>query len=631
MNTKPTYEELEHRVKELEQGESELKRLTKQLRDSEDRFKAFSDAAFEGIVITEKGIILEVNDIVCKMLGFHSSEFIGKAVTELISLEERDNVKSKILSGFEHIYETRCLRKDGSSFPVEVQGKRILHKGKQARVTAVRDVSGRKCTEDLLKEREQIYRTLFENNSSVMVLIDPETYAIFDANQSACSYYGYSKEDLIGMRITDINVLSEKELCEEMERAKSEKKKCFNFSHRLSDGTIRDVEVFSGPIIVDGKLLLCSIIHDISERKKAEEEKKIERQRLYSLLDTLPAFVYLQSPDYSIRFANKYYTEHFGETEGLPCYKSLWGRDKPCEVCPTFKVFRSGKPQKWEWDSAPDGRIYEVHDYPFTDTDGKELVFELGMDITERRKMENEIVKIKKLEATSVLAGGIAHDFNNLLTVIIAYIDMAMFDLGPHHRNTQDLGKALEASKKAHELTNKFITFSSGGTPVKRKSSIKELIVESVESILSQNTYQTDLSMVEDLWNVELDKGLIAQVFMNVLLNAKEAMPGGGNIQISAENIASINNENIVGDVAADSDFVKITITDQGKGIADHVMQNIFDPYFSTKERGVQKGMGLGLTVALSIVKQHDGYIVINSKENVGTSVHIYLPVAAGK
>ena len=121
---------------------------------------------------------------------------------------------------------------------------------------------------------EQLYRTLFENNYSIMILIDPDTGAIVDANPSACLFYGYSKEDLLNLKITDINVLSMEDVFTEMEKAKSNNRNYFNFRHRLSNGTIRDVEVFSGPIIKNEKFLLCSVVHDISERKSAERERE---------------------------------------------------------------------------------------------------------------------------------------------------------------------------------------------------------------------------------------------------------------------------------------------------------------------------------------------------------------------
>ena len=247
-------------------------------------------------------------------------------------------------------------------------------------------------------------------------------------------------------------------------------------------------------------------------------------------------------------------------------------------------------------------------------------------DITERKKLEKELIKSQKLEATSILAGGIAHDFNNLLAVITGNIDMAMDDLGMNHRNADDLKEAFKACMKAQDLTKKFITFSSGGTPVRRKSSIKELLTESDEAVFSGTDCPTELSFGENLWQVEVDKGQMSQVFKNVLLNAKESMKEGGTVQIRAENISSLIDEDIVAETKADRRFVKIDITDQGTGISDQIMYNIFDPYFSTKDRGAQKGMGLGLTVASSIIKQHNGHMVIKSEENVGTSVYIYLP-----
>jgi PAS domain S-box-containing protein len=255
-------------------------------------------------------------------------------------------------------------------------------------------------------------------------------------------------------------------------------------------------------------------------------------------------------------------------------------------------------------------------------------IYGFFQDITERKRLERQLLNTKKLEATAILAGGIAHDFNNLLAVITGYIDLVLHDLGKNHRNADDLNQALKAGERAQELTNKFITFSSGGTPVKRKSSIKELITQSVNTVLSDTDYTAELSLGEDLWQVEMDTDQMSPVFKNVLLNAKESMDGGGIIRIRIENISSLSDEAIVAETSTGTQFVKIVITDQGNGMPDSISQNIFDPYFSTKKRGAQKGMGLGLTVALSIVQQHNGQIVIKSEINVGTSVYIYLPAA---
>lgn len=189
----------------------------------------------------------------------------------------------------------------------------VSESGKPATVVEyVRDITERKRSENLLKEREQQYRSLFENNYSVMLLIDPDTAAIFDANPSACAYYGHSKETLTKMKITEINTLSKKEVFEEMERAKSENRNYFNFRHRLSNGTIRDVEVFSGPFAVSGKSLLCSIIHDISERKSAERERErliTELQKTLSEVQTLQGFLPICSSCKKIRDDKGYWNQ----------------------------------------------------------------------------------------------------------------------------------------------------------------------------------------------------------------------------------------------------------------------------------------------------------------------------------
>lgn len=181
-----------------------------------------------------------------------------------------------------------------------------------AAIECVRDITERKRSERLVQEREQLYRSLFEKNHSVMLLIDPETAGIVDANPSACAFYGYTKEKLTAMRISDINVLSPGAVFQEMERAKSEKRSYFNFPHCLSDGTLRDVEVFSGPITVGGRALLCSIVHDISERKLAEAERERligELRKALSEVKTLQGFLPICSSCKKIRDDRGYWNQ----------------------------------------------------------------------------------------------------------------------------------------------------------------------------------------------------------------------------------------------------------------------------------------------------------------------------------
>jgi PAS domain S-box-containing protein len=209
------------------------------------------------------------------------------AATNLVTPESQAKVRKEILLDHEQVYEVDGLRKDNSIFPMEVQAKMFLYKGQETRVTALHDITKRKQADESKKDKEMLYGTLFEKSISTMLLIDKDTSDIVDANPSACAYYGYSKQALLNMKITDINILSEEEVHNEMGKAQSEQKNYFNFRHRLSNGSIRDVEVFSGPLTVGGKTLLCSIIHDISERKIREKEREQLIDELQKALDEI--------------------------------------------------------------------------------------------------------------------------------------------------------------------------------------------------------------------------------------------------------------------------------------------------------------------------------------------------------
>jgi len=247
-------------------------------------------------------------------------------------------------------------------------------------------------------------------------------------------------------------------------------------------------------------------------------------------------------------------------------------------------------------------------------------------NITEAKRMENEIIKAKKLEATALLAGGIAHDFNNLLAVILGNLEMAQSDMLIGRSIAKELQTAREACLSAGTLTKKFLTFSAGGEPLKELVPVKAFITDAVSLALAGSSVNFECFFPEGLWPVEVDAGQMTQVIANVISNAREAMPQGGAIRIRAENVDSVPGENrqLPGNQGAK--YVKISIQDQGVGIAKDILPQVFDPYFSSKEMGREKGMGLGLTVAYSIIKNHGGSIDIASQPNSGTTVSMYLP-----
>jgi PAS domain S-box-containing protein len=250
-------------------------------------------------------------------------------------------------------------------------------------------------------------------------------------------------------------------------------------------------------------------------------------------------------------------------------------------------------------------------------------------DITERKHMETEIINAKKIEATALLAGGIAHDFNNLLAVILGNLEMAQEDMllsGP--AINKKMVDAREACLAAGQLTKKFLTFSSGGDPFRVITNVKALIKDSVALNLAGSKVDSEYAFPDDLWPVEVDAGQISKAIGNVIINAREAMPRGGMIGVCAENVDSILTEKPAFQGNQDVKYIKIAIHDEGVGISEDILPQVFDPYFSSKERGQEKGMGLGLSVSYSVIKKHGGFIDIASESDTGTTVYIYLPAS---
>lgn len=250
-------------------------------------------------------------------------------------------------------------------------------------------------------------------------------------------------------------------------------------------------------------------------------------------------------------------------------------------------------------------------------------VLRISRDITELKKGEEELIKSQRIESLGTLAGGIAHDFRNILTIVIGKIALAKMHLNPEDEVAELLTSAEKACKRATDLTNQLLTFSKGGVPIKKTVSIADLIKESVDFSLRGSKVKCKSSIPKDLWPVEVDEGQISQVINNLIINADQAMPEGGKIIVSAENISDAAKEK-EGLPVKEGRFVKISIKDQGVGIPKEHLSKIFDPYFTTK----QKGSGLGLTTSYSIIKKHEGYITAESEIGVGTTFHIYLPAS---
>ena len=374
----------------------------------------------------------------------------------------------------------------------------------------------------------------------------------------------------------------------------------------------------------------------VMQRRLAEEALAGERERLAVTLRSIGDGVIATDTEGKIVLVNKVAEQLTGWSQEEAVGKPL--RDvfhivnertrKECEN-PVEKVVRTGVTAGLANHTvlvSRDGteRILKDSGAPIRDREsrivGVVLVFR---DITRERKIEEELTKAEKLESVGVLAGGIAHDFNNILTAILGNIIVARMSGKPGEKAHDLLTEAEKASLQARDLTRQLLTFSRGGAPIRNPASIKQLLEETAGFSLRGSNARGIVKIPDDLWPVDIDEGQISQVINNLVINADQAMPKGGLIRVSAENVR-------IGDghalPLAKGKYVKLSIKDEGVGISKENLPLIFDPYFTTK----QKGSGLGLSVSYSIVRNHDGHISVESSIGKGTTFCVYLP-ATGK
>ncbi len=376
-------------------------------------------------------------------------------------------------------------------------------------------------------------------------------------------------------------------------------------------------------------------LHEKTEKSRQAEKAMAEsKENLTVTLRSIGDGVITTDLDGKIVLINKVTEKLTGWTQqeaaGKPIQKVFnIVNEKTGEVCenPAKKVLDTGQIIELANHTtliAKDGTQYLIEDSgaPIFNKEneviGTVLVFR---DVTEERKTKDELMKVQKLESVGVLAGGIAHDFNNILTAILGNIELAEIYTEETSKAYRLLGAAKKASIRAKDLTQQLLTFAKGGVPVKKTASISQIITDSANFVLHGSTAICDYQIPENLWQVEIDTGQISQVIQNIIINARDAMPDGGIIEVKCKNVPDISKENLL---LPGKTYIKITFEDPGAGIPTKYIDKIFDPYFSTKHMG----SGLGLSICHSVISKHDGNISVESKANKGTKFTIYLPAS---
>lgn len=381
--------------------------------------------------------------------------------------------------------------------------------------------------------------------------------------------------------------------------------------------------------------LLVTIRRAIEKRAAEEALRKSEREKAI-VLDSMSELVAYQNMDMEVLWANQAAGESVGltpdELTGRHCYEIWHQRSEPCADCPVMRVYETGQPQGAEL-TTPDGRMWFVRGYPVRDATGDIVaVVEVTLEITGRKRAEERLRQQERLAVLGQLAGGIAHDFNNFLTTIMLYAQILLRSSHLPPDLTLDLDTIINESRGAARLVQQILDFSRRSIMETRPVDLSVFIHEVLDIL--RRTLPEDIRLLIEMgageYVVSADPTRIQQVLMNLVVNARDAMPEGGElhvglsrVQVRAEQVRSGDEGPPVAEMPA-GEWVCLTVSDTGIGMSPEVMAHLYEPFFTTKPVG--KGTGLGLAQVYGIVRQHEGYIGVDTGVGRGTTFRVYLP-----
>jgi PAS domain S-box-containing protein len=663
---------------------TERRKAEEELRESEEKYRNIVELAPDGIITTDvKGVITSCNTAFLEMAGYTKEEMLGRHFSKLPTLRAKDIpqylrvLNSLVRGNVPRPVQVVWMRKDGQTRTGEIHVSAMKNRGSIIGFQAIiRDTTERTRTQEMLRQSEEKYRTLMENLHVGVYRSTPGKEGQFvDFNRAFASMLGYTdKNELRALEVSRIYVnpddreaFTKRVQSEGFVRNEELNLKKKDGTHIIVSDTATPVYDKEGHFLyIDG------ISEDITYRKRVEEEllqyrhhleelveertdelrktnEKLEREivtriqaeeslaaekeQLSVTLRSIGDGVITANMEGAIALVNKVAEKLTGwsqeEAVGRPLQEVFTIISEktrlPCEN-PVQKVLREGSVVGLGNNTvlvARDGTEMIIADSgaPIKDRNsqiiGVVLVFR---DITEKRRTEQRQLRAQKLESLGILAGGIAHDFNNILTAILNSVTLAKTTTADHAMQAK-LERIEKASLQARNLTQQLLTFSKGGTPIRKVTSLQDLIRDSASFALRGSNVRCHFYLEDDLWPAEVDEGQIGQVINNLIINADQAMPEGGIVQVRAENVEVTPEEGLP---LSPGNYVRISIKDEGIGMPEKLLSKIFDPYFTTK----QKGDGLGLATSHSIIRKHDGHIDVESEVGIGTTFCIWLPAS---
>jgi two-component system cell cycle sensor histidine kinase/response regulator CckA len=609
---------------------SGLKQTGQRLQASERRFAAFMEHLPSLAVIRDlEGRYLFVNEAVLQAFHNTREDWLGKTVEDLWPPEVVEKFKALdrlILKTGRPVRALDTLRHpDGLhhyiyyTFPIaDQEGKPVM-----IGINAV-DVT------DHLETKARLEHLLASGPAAI--------YTVAAEGDFAPTYISDNVKGLVGWEprhflenprfwIKHVHPEDRRQVLKRLELPWPEDHQTFDYRFLAKDGVYRwmhdAVKLVRDP---DGKPVeIAGAWMDITARKETEAIIHKERQRFFSLLDMLPASVCLVAPDLTLPFVNRQFREIFEDPQGRTCHELIHGRPTPCDECNIREILETQQPSDWER-TTPQGRTYQIYNYPFADIDGSPMVLKLGMDITARKGLEAQLLQAQKMEAVGRLAGGVAHDFNNLLMTIMGYGELIRTSLvqdDPLHRYSEDI---LKATERAASLTQQLLAFSRQQVVQPQVLNLNRVAADLEKMLRRLIGEHIDLSIVAgpDLGTVRADPGQLNQIIMNLALNARDAMPKGGRLTLETANVDFAASHSCRFYSVPPGRYVMLSVSDTGFGMDPETVNHIFEPFFTTKEMG--KGTGLGLSMVYGIVKQNQGCIDVVSRTGEGATFKIYLP-----
>jgi PAS domain S-box-containing protein len=630
-----------------------ITKAMEELKESENKFKALFNSNTDGLImadaVTRKFEL--VNERICEMLGYTVEELKSMGVEDIhaeIDLPRIIDQFNRFVSGDLASGEVPLKRKNGSIFYAEVNSSRITQGGKDYLLGSFRDITERKLSEDALRKSEVKYRRLLQSMVDGFVFVDMQG-RIIEYNDPYRAMLGYTDQELASRTFIDITP----EKWHEFERKvvgeqiiKRGYSDVYIKEYKRKDGTVFPVEIRSFLIKdeLSNNVGMWGIIRDITDRMKADAAVLESEKRYHSLFqNSLNGLAVCRIIlDIEGRPADFEYLDVNDAFELLTGLKNVIGK-KVTEVIPGIKetnpelietygkVALSGQPETFEVFISPLGIWLSISVF----SPEREIFVTVFDNITEkkraeedRRRLEEQLRQSQKMEAIGQLAGGVAHDFNNIINAIMGFCTLIQMKLKPDDPANEYANEIMAATDRAANLTRSLLAFGR-----KQIINIKPISlndnVRAMSNLLA-NFLGEDLRLKMDLCEedtvIMADAGQIDQILMNLVTNARDAMPKGGSLTISTRRFELDDEFVRMHGYGLPGKYAVMAVEDSGAGMEKETIEKIFEPFFTTKEPG--KGTGLGLAIVYGIVKQHNGFIDVYSEPGHGTSFKIYLPAA---